>query len=120
LSTPYVAPRNETERKIADICQRLLGVEQVGIHDNFLVLGGHSLLALQLVSRLRETFQAELNIRSIFESPTVAGIATTLEKNRQEAGDEIGKLEDMLAMVEQLSSDEVERLLAQTEHLTEG
>jgi surfactin family lipopeptide synthetase C len=71
-------PRDEIERRIAEIWTALLGVEHVGIHDNFFELGGHSLLATRLTSRLRETFQVDLSLRSVFEAPTIAGIAEAI------------------------------------------
>ncbi|MEM9161536.1 MAG: beta-ketoacyl synthase N-terminal-like domain-containing protein, partial [Cyanobacteria bacterium P01_F01_bin.4] len=79
LSTAYVAPRNDVEQTIATIWQDLLGLEQVGIHDSFFDLGGHSLLAIQVISRLREAFPVDLEMRNLlFEAPTVAGIAAMI------------------------------------------
>jgi acyl carrier protein len=72
LGSQYVAPRNERERKLAEIWQELLGIEQVGIQDSFFELGGHSLLATQLFSRIRKEFNVSLSLRSIFEMPTIA------------------------------------------------
>ncbi|HFE51810.1 MAG TPA: non-ribosomal peptide synthetase, partial [Bacteroidetes bacterium] len=86
LEREYVAPRNETEEKIADICQDLLGIEKVGVYDNFFDLGGHSLLATQLMSRLRETFGIEIPLRALFEGPTVAELAKTIEKLKEGNG----------------------------------
>ncbi|HEX8129281.1 MAG TPA: amino acid adenylation domain-containing protein, partial [Pyrinomonadaceae bacterium] len=80
LSSDYVAPRNDVEGTLADIWQRLLGIAQVGVHDNFFELDGHSLLATQVISRVREVFQLELPLRSIFESPTVAGLAERIDE----------------------------------------
>src|SRR5262249_44277296 len=79
VSNTYEAPRNALEQGIAEIWQKLLGVESVGIHDNFFELGGHSLLAIQVFSQLRQTFQVELPLRSMFETPTVAKLAAHLE-----------------------------------------
>jgi acyl carrier protein len=59
------------ESKITEIWQELLGIEQVGIEDNFFDLGGHSLLATQLFSRLRGEFQVEIPVRKLFEMNTV-------------------------------------------------
>jgi acyl carrier protein len=77
-----IAPRNEMEAKLADIWQELLQVEQVGIEQNFFELGGHSLLALQMMARIRYTFEVELQVRSVFEAPTIAAFALELEKAR--------------------------------------
>ena len=71
----YVAPRDEIERRVAEIWASLLGARQVGVHDSFFALGGHSLLATRLTSRLRETFRVDLSLRTVFETPTVAGQA---------------------------------------------
>ena len=81
----YVAPRNHLEQQIADIWKDVLGLEQVGIHDNFFDLGGHSLLATQVVSRLRTTFNIELPLRSLFERPTV-GELSDLIRSQQTTG----------------------------------
>ena len=75
LATVYAAPRSELERTIAGLWEELLGIDRVGIHDNFLELGGHSLMAIQLVARLREAFQIDLSLRSVFDAPTVAELA---------------------------------------------
>ncbi|RMF31801.1 MAG: non-ribosomal peptide synthetase, partial [Chloroflexi bacterium] len=83
LKQEYVAPRTPTEEKLAAICAQLLGIEQVGVHDNFFDLGGHSLLATQFISRVRETFGVELPLRSLFEHPTVAQLAQEIEKARE-------------------------------------
>jgi polyketide synthase PksJ len=80
LQTTYVAPRSEVEQHVASIWQKLLGIERVGIHDNFFELGGHSLLTLQVMSRLRETFQLELPMRDVFEATTVAELAKVIEE----------------------------------------
>jgi acyl transferase domain-containing protein/acyl carrier protein len=80
LPTPYATPRNAQEQEIAEIWQNLLGIEQVGIHDNFFELGGHSLLATQIISRLRDTFQVELQLHQIFEIQTIAGLSESIEK----------------------------------------
>jgi acyl transferase domain-containing protein/acyl carrier protein len=82
LTNDYVTPRGEIEEKIADIWQNLLGIEQVGIHDNFFELGGHSLLATQVISRLRETFQVELQLHQFFEVQTIAGLTELIETIR--------------------------------------
>ena len=71
LSSVYVVPGNATEQAIAEIWQQLLGIEKVGIHDNFFDLGGHSLLVAKVTSLLRSTFPVEFPMGCIFERPTV-------------------------------------------------
>ncbi len=75
LTTPYEAPRNELERRIAAVWERLLGVEGLGIHDDFFELGGQSLLAVRLLSHLREELEAELPVEALFEAPTIARLS---------------------------------------------
>ncbi|MGB7921969.1 MAG: amino acid adenylation domain-containing protein [Pyrinomonadaceae bacterium] len=74
------APRTPTEEIVAGIFCEVLGLPHVGIHDDFFELGGHSLLATQVVSRLRHAFAIELMLRALFETPSVAGLAQTLEQ----------------------------------------
>jgi len=83
-ASSYEAPRTPVEELIADIWAQVLGVEKVGIHDDFLDLGGQSLLATQVMSRVRQTFQVEVPLRRLFEWPTVAGLAACIERARRE------------------------------------
>ncbi len=78
LAQAFVAPRTAVEEVLAQIWVQLLGVERVGVNDNFFQLGGHSLLATQLASRARGALQAELPLRAVFENPTVAELAQAL------------------------------------------
>lgn len=75
LDQAFVAPSTPEEEALASIWTGLLGVQQPGVHDSFFELGGHSLLAMQVVSRVRDTFDVELRVRSLFEAPTIAGLA---------------------------------------------
>ena len=75
----HVAPRTPVEQVLANLFSEVLGVDNVGIYDDFFVLGGHSLLATRVVSRLRETFHVELPIRELFENPTVIELAASVE-----------------------------------------
>jgi len=80
LGTEHIAPRNETERKLADIWQEVLGIEKVGIRDNFFDLGGNSLKAVQLVSKITTEMELSIYVKQIFAKPTVEKMADTLEK----------------------------------------
>ena len=77
----YVAPRDETEEKLAKIFQEVLNIEKIGIHDNFFELGGHSLLATQLLLKIRTTLQTEIALHSIFINPTIVGISSYIKEN---------------------------------------
>ena len=80
LSQSYVAPETATERKLASIWQQVLGLEQIGINDDFLNLGGDSLLATQIINRIREAFQVDISLDSLLEESTIAKQARCLEQ----------------------------------------
>ncbi|MEG4440643.1 amino acid adenylation domain-containing protein [Microcoleus sp. AT9_B5] len=84
LEENYVAPRTPIEEIIAGIWAEVLGIERVGIYDNFLELGGHSLLAIQIDSRLRNTFKLKLPVGSLFGSPTIASLAQRISESDSE------------------------------------
>jgi surfactin family lipopeptide synthetase A len=116
-------PRNEVEAKLAEIWRELLQVEQVGMEQNFFELGGHSLLVLQVTARIRRIFEVELLVRSVFEAPTIAGLALEVEKARalglkartpilqRSARSVAANREALLAQLENLSSAELQNLL---------
>ena len=80
----FAAPRTEIEELIAQIWRDVLGIERVGVFDNFFDLGGHSLLAARIAARLRAKLQVDLALRKLFELPTVAGLARHVEDLRRE------------------------------------
>lgn len=83
LERAFVAPRTLVEIKLAEIWAQVLGIEQIGIHDNFFELGGHSLASTQAMLRVLESFQIEMPLLSIFETPTIASLAERVEQVRQ-------------------------------------
>jgi acyl carrier protein len=89
----FIAPRTQTERILAEIWCKLLNLQRVGVNDNYFKLGGHSLMAIRVVSRMREAFQIELSLSSIFEAPTLAELAAMIERR-------------LIAEIEQLSETE--------------
>jgi hypothetical protein len=83
LSTPYEAPRTPTERVVAELWSELLGIDGIGINDSFFECGGHSLLAVQMLSRIRDSFPAEIGIAMLFEAPTIAEFSRSVDMSRQ-------------------------------------
>ena len=88
----YVAPRNPIEQGLAEIWSEVLHIERIGVHDSFFEMGGHSLMATQVMSRIRNTFQTELPLRVLFESPTVAGLSDAMSRSRGETDHESPQL----------------------------
>jgi amino acid adenylation domain-containing protein len=107
----YVAPTNPIEEQLAQIWGDVLGVERVGVEDNFFDLGGHSLLATQVISRIRTALDVQVPLRTIFDTPTVAGLARTVAELCGE-GAATGDVDRVLAELEGLSEEEIQRLLA--------
>ncbi|HXO42895.1 MAG TPA: phosphopantetheine-binding protein, partial [Thermoanaerobaculia bacterium] len=94
----YVAPRSEVETVLASICGEALGVERLGVDDDFFELGGDSLMAVRAIFRIRKAVGVELPVRSFFDAPTVAGLAALVE-------------ELLLSQIEEMSEEEVRELL---------
>ncbi|HLO47958.1 MAG TPA: beta-ketoacyl synthase N-terminal-like domain-containing protein [Kamptonema sp.] len=81
LQNTYIAPRDEVEQNIANIWQEFLGIEKIGIHDDFFDLGGDSLLAVQLITNLNEKLQKSLSSHSLLQSSTIAALAELIKDN---------------------------------------
>jgi acyl transferase domain-containing protein/thioesterase domain-containing protein len=93
LGTSYVAPRDEIERTLVGFWQELLGVEQVGVEDNFFDLGGHSLVAVRLFAKIKTTYRVDYPISILFEAPTVGRCAALI---REAVGDAAAHSNDAL------------------------
>jgi len=111
LEESYQAPRTPIEEMLVGIWAEVLKLEKIGIHDNFFDLGGHSLLATQVISHIRAAFQVELPLRSLFEKPTVVGLAEAIMQSLADNA-EPNRTADILTRIESLSDEEAECLLA--------
>ena len=105
LSTDYVASREETEQKLINIWQEVLGVELVGLYDNLIELGGASLIGVQLISQIRKKFQLELPISQLFKCSCVADLALAIE-------------DELLGKVDRLLSEETRKLVLEIPKLS--
>ncbi len=103
-----VAPQSFAEIELAKIWGSLLKIDELSVHDDFFELGGHSLLATQVVSRVRKAFDKEIQLRSIFDAPTIAKLAGVIEGA---PGTVTVDLQMELEAIESLSDEEAERLL---------
>jgi acyl carrier protein len=107
-----VAPQTGVEKELAGIWSELLNVAEISVHDNFFDLGGHSLLATQVVSRVRKNFNKKLQLRTIFDSPTIAKLAPVIEAA---AYADPAAMQTVLDSLESLSDEEARRLLQEQE-----
>ena len=84
VETKYVAPRNRTEKLVSAIWAEELGLERVGVNDNYFALGGQSMLAVKIVLAIREAVQQHVPIRWMFRYPTVAELARAVSEQAPE------------------------------------
>jgi amino acid adenylation domain-containing protein/FkbM family methyltransferase len=98
LGEEYVAPSTPYEEILVEVWQEVLGVEKIGVHDNFFDLGGHSLLATQVTSRVRDRFEIDWPVRALFEAPTIADMGARVEQT-------------LIAEIEALDKDELRDLV---------
>jgi acyl carrier protein len=106
----FVSPRTPAEEVVAEIWAEILHVEQVGVYDNFFALGGHSLRAVQVISRLRDAFQIELPVHSLFEQPTVDGLVSEIAELRG-GYPIIEEIALVLKEIKQLSEEDMQDIL---------
>jgi amino acid adenylation domain-containing protein len=111
-SAEYVAPRTPLEETVASIWVQVLGVERIGVEDDFFALGGHSLLATQVVAQVRSDFAVDLPLHSLFTCPTVASLASEIV--RMMGDSEVDETAKLMAELEGMSDEEAQqRLLAE-------
>ena len=117
----HLAPRTETEKSLVNIWLGVLHAECIGVEDSFFELGGHSLLVIQVMSRIRDTFQVELPMQSLFDAPTVAELSVQIDavlalRQRQQEQ----TLAHLLAEIEQLSVQDAAVCLTASEDTGNG
>jgi amino acid adenylation domain-containing protein len=108
-----VPPDGPVQTVLAGLWRELLRIPEVGATDDFFRFGGHSLLGAELLARIRGWFGVELPVRTLFESPTVAGLAEVLTASDPEPG-RVLAIAELRCQVDALSADEVDALLAQS------
>jgi len=110
---PFVKPRTPLEENLAQIWGDLIGLECVGIHDNFFDLGGDSLMAVQILSRVREIYHVEVSLTDLFNGAmTIEELASLVEQHLIQQTDS-QRLNEMLAYLDSLSDEQVQALIAQ-------
>jgi acyl carrier protein len=114
LESAFVEPSTPVEKVLAGIFREILRVERVGIDDSFFELGGHSLLATQIVSRISETLQTHVPLRTLFETPTVAGLARRIGGDGDAA--RVERIAQVVVELSELSDDEIETRLRMAAH----
>jgi acyl carrier protein len=116
LSTDFMPPSTDLEIAIGSIWEDLFGISGIGVNDDFFELGGHSLLATQVLSRIRQSLSATLPLETLFEAPSIAGLASKVEAHRASKIDAISSAgraseSDIRRSVAAMSEEEVIAML---------
>jgi hypothetical protein len=120
ITEAFVAPRTPIEEVLTGVWAEVIGVDQVGVHDNFFAdLGGHSLLGTQLVARVHSAFEVDVPLRWLFEAPTVAGFARAMLEDPATRARVEGTAKLMVTLAS-LPDDEVAEMLVGRRHAHES
>jgi acyl carrier protein len=111
LEQHYVPPTTDTQKAIAQIWSEILGIDEIGIHDNFFDLGGHSLTATRVVARIRTAFAIDLSLAEFFASATIKDVSEIVERNIF-ANSSKARVEEVMRLLESLDEREAEEMLA--------
>lgn len=109
LTQDYTAPRTEVEALVTSIFEEVLGLRQVGVFDNFFALGGDSLTATKTISRIRNSFQVELPIVTMFRRPTPADLTEELVARASDT--DLVLISELVEELQDMTEEEVRRLL---------
>jgi amino acid adenylation domain-containing protein len=115
----YVEPASDVEKVLANLWRELLGVNQVGIDDNFFALGGHSLLATQLMARIQRIFRIEPSLASFFSEPTITGLIRTLTQQEPKPG-QVKTAAQLYLKIRGMSHEEMQETLKQKQKQSQG
>jgi amino acid adenylation domain-containing protein len=110
LPNTFVAPRNAIEEVLVNLWAELLEVTPVSVHDSFFHLGGHSVLAIRVTTWIRDTFRMEVPIRRLFEAPTIAELAQTIEAGEAKPGQAV-RIARTVLKLQSLTPEERQKLL---------
>jgi acyl carrier protein len=110
LDMAYVAPSDPIEETLASIWREVLGLERVGIYDDFFASGGHSLLAAQVISRIQREFGVDLALRDFFSAPNISSLAERITEVALAAADD-EKLDAMLDALENIDEQQAQSIL---------
>jgi hypothetical protein len=105
-----VAPRDAVDEVLGGIWREVLGVAEIGVHDDFFALGGHSLLIAKMLAKVRAAFGLDVPIHRFFQVPTVAGLAGVLRELEAAPG-QVTTIAELRREVEGLSADQVQSML---------
>ncbi|HEX2270758.1 MAG TPA: amino acid adenylation domain-containing protein [Pyrinomonadaceae bacterium] len=110
LEMAFVAPADPVEESLAAIWREVLGLERVGVYDDFFASGGHSLLAAQVISRIQRNFGVDLALRDFFGAPNIRALAERISEVTLAAAGE-DKLEAMLDALENIDEEQAQNIL---------
>jgi hypothetical protein len=110
LDSLFQLPRTLVETELADVWREVLGIEPIGVQDDFFELGGHSLLLTRVASWIRSRHQVELTLAQLFDARTIESMTIAIA-TRQAEQQEAAELAQLLAEIQQLSSEEIKTLL---------
>ncbi len=105
----YIAPRDSLETVLQSLWMETLEREEISINDHFFQLGGHSLLVTVLVAKIRDMFEIQLSLRSVFEAPTIAALAEYMRKHSDDI--DVDEAAALILKLAEMSDDEAMAML---------